>query len=143
MFTVAQGQTLSAIANLFGVSPSILASYNHLTNSDMLKVGQVLQIPPKPPLKLVIQPSAAPAGEPFNFNLTGAHAMENVVFTITDPHHASFHGAPHVAGDDGSVMTTYQPSISAISGVYVVVATGDRGTSASASFKISANAAIS
>jgi LysM repeat protein len=142
-FTVKAGDTLTSIARFFGIAPGLIVSFNHLTNGDMLTVGQTLQIPPKAGLKLEITPAAAPAGEPFMFNLTGAKAMENVVFEITDPKGVKFKGAPHVAGDDGSVMAGYQSSISAAAGVYVIVATGDQGTSASASFRISASAPIS
>lgn len=142
-FTVKAGDTLTSIARFFGISTGVLASFNHLTNSDMLTVGQTLQIPPKAPLKLVITPPSAAAGEPFTFNLTGAKPSENVVFEITDPKGAKFKGAPHVASDDGSVMASYQPSISAPAGVYVIVATGDQGSSTSASFRISASAPIS
>jgi len=142
-FTVKAGDTLTSIARFFGISPGLLASFNHLTNGDKLMVGQMLEIPPKAPLKLEITPKAAPAGEPFTFNLIGAKSSENVVFEITDPKGAKFKGASHVAGDDGSVMASYQPSISAPAGVYVIVATGDQGSSASASFRISANAPIS
>ena len=141
-FQVQRGQTLTSIARFFGISPTLLAQYNHLGNGDMLTVGQVLQIPPKAPLKLVINPPSAAGGEPFAFMLTGAKAMENVVFVITDPHGGKFKGAPHVAGDDGSVTANYQTSIDATTGVYVVVATGDRGSQVSASFKVSGSAPV-
>jgi LysM repeat protein len=140
---VGKGQTLTSIARFLGVTPTQLAQFNHLGNGDMLTVGQVLQIPPRPPLKLVINPPSAPGGDSFALMLTGAKAMENVVFQITDPHGGKFKGAPHVAGDDGSVTANYQTSIDATTGVYVVVATGDQGSQVSASFKVSANAPVS
>jgi LysM repeat protein len=140
---VGRGQTLTSIARFFGISLSVLAQYNHLGNGDMLTVGQVLQIPPKPPIKLVINPTSAPGGDSFALMLTGAKAMENVVFQITDPHGGKFKGAPHVAGEDGSVTANYQTSIDATTGVYVVVATGDQGSQVSASFTVSANAPVS
>jgi LysM repeat protein len=140
---VGKGQTLTSLARFFGVSLTQLAQYNHLGNGDMLTVGQVLQIPPRPPLKLVINPPSAPGGDSFAFMLTGAKAMENIVFVITDPHGGKFKGAPHVAGEDGSVTANYQSSIDATTGAYVVVATGDQGTQVSASFKVSENAPVS
>lgn len=41
-YVVKSGDTLSAIAKKFGVSVSQLMAWNHLTNADQLKVGQVL-----------------------------------------------------------------------------------------------------
>jgi LysM repeat protein len=142
-FTVKAGDTLTSIARYFGISLNRLSQFNHLSNTDMLTVGQVLQVPPKPPLKLVITPTAAAAGEPFALMLTGAKAMENITFEIDDPKGGKFKGAPHVASDDGTVMANYQPSIDASTGAYVVVATGDMGSSVSASFKVSGNTPIS
>ena len=142
MFTVKKGDTLTSVARFFGLTTSQLAQFNHLGNTDMLTVGQVLQIPPRPPIRLVVTPTVGAAGDAFAFALAGARAMENVVFEITDPKGGKFRGAPHVAADDGSVKANYQSDIGADPGTYVVVVTGDHGTSASASFKVSGSAPI-
>jgi LysM repeat protein len=47
--TVQRGDTLSAIASRFGVSPTALAQYNNITDPSHIFVGQVLNIPPKQP----------------------------------------------------------------------------------------------
>jgi LysM repeat protein len=44
--TVASGETLSHVAKLYGVSWRELAEYNGIKDSDMLRVGQKLIIPP-------------------------------------------------------------------------------------------------
>ncbi|MGA8941990.1 MAG: M23 family metallopeptidase [Thermoactinomyces sp.] len=42
---VKKGDTLSDIGHLYGVSYQELARFNHLTNPDLLKIGQEIQIP--------------------------------------------------------------------------------------------------
>ena len=46
MHTVARGQTLSQIAARHGVSTDALRRYNGIGNADVVRVGQVIRIPP-------------------------------------------------------------------------------------------------
>ncbi|HBQ94534.1 MAG: LysM peptidoglycan-binding domain-containing protein [Firmicutes bacterium] len=46
-YTVQSGDTLSLIAQKFGISWQTLASFNHLSNPNVLQVGEVLEIPGK------------------------------------------------------------------------------------------------
>ena len=46
LYTVKEGDTLGNIAVKFKVDSDILAAYNKLTNSDILRVDQTLRIPP-------------------------------------------------------------------------------------------------
>lgn len=43
---VKPGETLIYIASLYGVSPDLIKAYNHISNSDLIFVGQQLVIPP-------------------------------------------------------------------------------------------------
>lgn len=45
-YTVKAGDTLSAIGLRYGVSVGALAAQNKIPNPDLIRVGQVLQIPP-------------------------------------------------------------------------------------------------
>lgn len=47
-YTVKQGDTLSAIAQQFGVSVQDLLSYNSGVNANSLRIGQDLKLPPAP-----------------------------------------------------------------------------------------------
>jgi LysM repeat protein len=44
-YVVKEGDTITAIAQQFGVQPTDLADYNNVANWDAIKVGQVLYIP--------------------------------------------------------------------------------------------------
>jgi len=48
-YVVRTGDSLSAIAARFGVSPEAIQQANHLTNPDSIYVGQELTIPPPEP----------------------------------------------------------------------------------------------
>jgi LysM repeat protein len=135
-YQVKRGDTLTALARFFGVSIEVLAAANHLANGAQLTVGQVLQIPPRPPVQLVVSPADAPAGQPFSLKLTGAQAGEAVTFEIDAPGGDKFRGPPHTAAPDGSVSATYQTNPIDAPGAYGVVATGDHGTAARAAFRI-------
>ncbi|MCX2726388.1 LysM peptidoglycan-binding domain-containing protein [Thermomicrobium sp. 4228-Ro] len=52
-YVVQPGDTLTAIANRFGVAVSALAEANNLTDPDRLLVGQVLVIPPSAPVAAI------------------------------------------------------------------------------------------
>jgi LysM repeat protein len=45
-YVVQEGDTISGIAEMFGVSQDEIARANNLTNLDTIHAGQVLQIPP-------------------------------------------------------------------------------------------------
>ncbi len=48
-YTVRSGDTLSRIASRFGVSVQAIAQANGITNVNLIRVNQVLQIPALPP----------------------------------------------------------------------------------------------
>lgn len=135
-YQVERGDTLSAIASVFGVSGAAIAELNQLANPDQLTEGQVLEIPVRPPVWLGVLPTDAPAGTLFKFALTGAEEGEGITFQVTGPDGAEFTGSPHLASPEGTVMTEYR-SAGDPPGTYTVVATGSRGTSAQATYNIS------
>jgi LysM repeat protein len=141
-YQVKRGDNLTALARFFGLSPYGLATFNHLSSADQLTVGQTLQIPRRPPTQLVVTPPDGPPGATFTFNLTGAKAGETVTFEIDAPGH-KFTGPPHSAADDGSVSASYQTNASDATGIYMVAASGDQGTSVRATFRIDASSPIS
>lgn len=55
---VAAGETLSTLAEQYGITLEALAAYNQLTNLDTLEVGQVLLLPPE-----VERPAEPESGE--------------------------------------------------------------------------------
>jgi LysM repeat protein len=137
-YTVARGDTLTAIARRFHVDVAAIASANHLTNTDQLNPGQVLIIPPAPPVRLVITPARGILGNVFAFSLTGAKADEIVVFEVVRPDGGKFVGPQHVAHPDGSVSTTYLTVFGDALGQYRVLAAGNEGTLAHTEFEVSA-----
>ena len=141
-YQVKRGDNLTALARFFGVTPSALAAFNHLGNEDQLTVGQILEIPRRPPLQLVVTPPHAAPGDAVTFNLTGARGGETITFEVDAPGGGKFTGPPHTAADDGSVSATYQTTSSGVSGISTVVATGNQGTSVRVSFRIDSNAPI-
>jgi LysM repeat protein len=134
-YQVKRGDTLTAIAKLFGVSKAAITAANQLSSEDRLTEGQVLQIPPTPPAQLVVDPPDGIAGHVFTFMLTGAKAGENVTFEIVSPDGGIYTGSPHTAGEDGVVATSYRSGGDS-AGTYRVVATGDRGTSLEAKYQL-------
>jgi LysM repeat protein len=134
-YQVKRGDTLTAIAKLFGVSKAAITAANQLSSEDRLTEGQVLQIPPTPPAQLVVEPPDGIAGHVFTFMVTGAKAGETVTFEIVSPGGGIFTGSPHTAGEDGVVGASYRSGGDA-AGTYTVVATGDRGTSLQATYRL-------
>lgn len=134
-YQVEQGDTLTSIAAFFGVSTAAIAEANQLANQDQLTEGQVLVIPPPPPPKLTVTPDVGHAGETFTLTATGAMAGEAVTFTIHAPRGRPFMGPPHTASPDGAVTTDYDSSGDG-PGTYVVDATGDRGLSVRARYRL-------
>ena len=128
---------MTSIAERFGLSPAVIATANQLSNADQLTEGQVLTIPPAPPPEVTVTPNVAPSGETLTFALTGAKPGETVTFEINAPDGDKFTGQPHVASQDGEATTSYN-SAGDDPGVYRVVATGDRGTTAQAPYLVRA-----
>jgi len=46
-YTIKEGDTLSSVANAYGLSSSELATYNGITDPNSLQIGQVIKIPIK------------------------------------------------------------------------------------------------
>lgn len=134
-YPVKRGDTLTKIAKVFGVSTAAILAANQLANGDRLTEGQVLQIPPQPPAQLTVAPPDGIAGTPLMFSVVSAKAGEAVTFEIVRPDGSVFMGSPHTASQDGAVTTKYNTSGDA-PGTYKVVATGDRGTSLQASYRL-------
>jgi LysM repeat protein len=139
-YTVAGGDTLTAIAARFHVPAGTIATTNHLGALDSIVPGQVLVIPPPAPATLTIRPGEGTAGDTFAFVLTGAKPGETVLFEILHPDGTKFIGSPHTAGSDGSVTATYSTPFDAQAGPYKVLAAGNQGTVVYTTFRIDAPA---
>lgn len=57
---VRSGETLSGIAQQYGVSTQEIARYNSIRNPDKLDVGQMLRIPPGKPQQVASSPKGTP-----------------------------------------------------------------------------------
>lgn len=136
-YVVKRGDTLTTISKFFHVSIEVLAMTNQLANGDQIAEGQVLQIPPAPPVVLTVTPPSAKVGNVFTFDLGAAIAGETVTFEVVAPDGSTFKGPPHSASPEGALSTTYRSTGDA-PGTYIVVATGNRGTSIQVSFDITA-----
>jgi LysM repeat protein len=134
-YQVKRGDTLTSIAAFFGLSNATLAEANQLGNQDQLTEGQILVIPPTPPPQVTVTPDVGHAGDTFTLTLTGAKADETITFEIDGPGPGTFTGSPHKASPEGGVTARYQSS-GDDPGKYTVVASGDRGTSARASYRL-------
>jgi LysM repeat protein len=134
-YQVQAGDTLTSIAQEFGVSADAIVAENALTNPDNLTEGQMLLIPSAPPTQLVITPATANPGRTVQLELTGAKPSESITFEIISPD-GSFTGDPHTASSEGEVATTYTLNRGDPAGTYTVVATGDQGTVAEASLQV-------
>jgi LysM repeat protein len=134
-YVVKRGDTLTSIARIFGLSQQAIIDANQPLNPDRITEGQVLKIPPAPPAAVTITPREAPPGEEFRFSVTGAKAGETVTFEINTPSGGKFTGQPHTASQDGTVSASYDSSGDE-PGTYEVVASGDRGTSLRANYRV-------
>jgi LysM repeat protein len=134
-YQVRRGDTLTAIARRFGVSIDTIVSANHLSNRDSVAEGQILRIPPAPPVTLAVAPTSTTPGRSVRLVLGGAKRSESVTFKINSPT-GTFTGPPHTAQDDGTVTTSYTPPLDATPGTYAVVVSGDQGTTAQATFEV-------
>ena len=126
---------MTSIATFFGVSNAAIAEANQLANQDQLTEGQVLVIPPPPPPQVTVTPDGGHAGEVFTLTMTGAQPGEAVTFTIHGPSGRPFTGPPHSASPEGLVTAEYESSGDG-PGTYIVVATGDRGTSVRTRYRL-------
>ncbi len=134
-YTVARGNTLTALARVFGVRTSAILDANEGLDPDNLVEGQVLVIPPPDPIALVVSPRKPRVGGSIEIELTGAKEYENVRFQIDRPT-GPFIGPAHSTNEDGDVSTSYQLGIADPEGVYTVTAAGDQGTSVQTTFEV-------
>jgi len=135
IYRVKPGDSLTKIANHFHVPISAIVTRNHIGNPNRLSQGQTLLIRPRPPLRLIITPRDAQAGQAFQFKLTGAAPSETIRFEI-DFATRKYTGGPHPASADGTVTATYQTDLGGPTGTYNVTATGNLGTTVRAGFVV-------
>jgi LysM repeat protein len=138
-YQVQSGDTLTSIARRFGITVAAIVAANTLTDPDTLSLGQTLEIPPPPPVELVVSPTSVTAGVTVQFEFRGAKPGENVTFTLNGPM-GTFTGPAHAASADGAVTASYTPAYYATPGDVTVSAVGDQGTTATASFRIESDA---
>jgi hypothetical protein len=134
-YTVRRGDTLTSVAQQFGVRVTALRAANtQLADPDNLVEGDVLTIPlsSKPVLTAT---SAADTPFQLQFQLTGAQPGEQVVFIVATPG-GSFTGPPHIADNAGMVTAAYDAG--GLAGEYAVLAKGNEGSVARADFHINA-----
>jgi len=139
IYRVKRGDSLTKIANHFRVPISAIVSRNQIANPDRLTEGQTLLIPPAPPLKLIVTPREGQPGQAFQLKLTGAVPSETIRFEI-DSATRKHTGGPHTASADGAVTATYQTDLAGPTGIYIVTATGNLGTTVRAGFVVVAAA---
>jgi len=136
-YTVRRGDTLTSVAQQFGVRVSDLRAANtQLADPDNLVEGDVLTIPlsSKPALTAT---SAVDSPFQLQFQLTGARPGEQVVFIVATPD-GSFTGPAHIADNAGMVTAAYDAG--GVAGDYLVLAKGTQGSVARADFHINAPA---
>ena len=157
-YVVKAGDSLGLIAKRLNVPLSTILAMNHLPDPNKIAAGLVLTLPPTtttttvsttttvPPTtkplptsasgRLTVSPGRGRAGTTFTFKVTGAQPTETVTFEIDSPNGQKFTGPPHPTGPDGSVSASYFTQQVDPVGTYNVVATGNQGTSATASFRV-------
>ena len=157
-YVVKAGDSLGLIAKRLNVPLSTILAMNHLPDPNRIAAGLVLTLPPTtttttvsttttvPPTtkplptsasgRLTVSPGRGRAGTTFTFKVTGAQPTETVTFEIDSPNGQKFTGPPHPTGPDGSVSASYFTQQVDPVGTYNVVATGNQGTSATASFRV-------
>ena len=135
-YQVKGGDTLGAISRHFGVPIDAIVAANHLASQDQLAAGQVLVIPPPPPVQLSVSPTDGQPGATIQLKLTGAKSSETITFHVDGPGGKKFSGPPHTPEPDGSVTANYQTTPQDPPGDYQVGATGSAGTNAQATFRL-------
>jgi LysM repeat protein len=134
-YTVVPGNTLTALARVFGVSTSAIIEANEGLDPNSLVEGQVLVIPSPEPVKLVVKPRRPVVGGSIDIKLTGAKEFEVVRFQIDRPT-GPFIGPGHSASENGVVTTSYELGLADPEGTYTVTAAGDQGTSVRTTFQV-------
>jgi LysM repeat protein len=135
-YQVKRGDTLGAIARHFGLPIDAIVAANHLASQDQLADGQVLVIPPPPPVQLAVSPTDGQPGATIQLKLTGAKSTETITFEVDGPGGKKFTGPPHTPAADGSVTASYQTTPQDPTGTYQVAASGSAGTNAQAAFQL-------
>ena len=134
-YTVKAGDTLSAVAKQFGVATRAIVDANQIPDPNHLTAGQVLEIPPVTPVRLVVRPNKVEVGGSVEIKLEGAQPAEIITFEIHRPS-GTFTGPAHSAAEDGTVTTTYRLGFADPPGDYLVIAKGDQITTAHAVFRV-------
>jgi hypothetical protein len=156
-YVVKAGDSLGLIAKRLNVPLGTILAMNHLADPNKITAGLVLTLPPTtttttvstttttlPPTtrstsasgRLTVSPARGRAGTTFTLKLTGAQPTETVTFEIDSPNGNKFTGPPHPTGPDGSVSASYFTQQVDPVGTYNVVATGNQGTTTTASFRV-------
>jgi hypothetical protein len=156
-YVVQAGDSLGLIAKRLNVPLSTILALNHFPDPNRIAAGQVLTLPPTtttttvstttttlPPTtrstsasgRLTVSPVRGRAGTTFTLKVTGAQPTETVTFEIDSPNGNKFTGPPHPAGPDGSVSASYFTQQVDPVGTYNVIATGNQGTTTTASFRV-------
>jgi LysM repeat protein len=136
VYRVRRGETLTSIAQRFGVTVAVIIFVNRLANPNRLTEGQTLLVPQKPPLQLVVTPAITTPGGSVRLKLTGTAPSQTVTFTIDSPA-GPYVGPPHTASSEGTVTATYIPAPDAASGfIYNVTAKAGATVLAKASFRV-------
>ncbi len=136
-YTVQRGDTLTSIAQQFGVRVTDVRAANpQLADPDNLVEGDVVTIPLSSKPVLTVTPAA---DDPFQlqFQVTGVQPGEQVVFVVGTPG-GTFTGPPHIADATGVVSAAYDAG--GLAGDYLVLAKGNQGSVARADFHINAPA---
>jgi LysM repeat protein len=78
-YRVQSGDTLLRIGAKFGVSPSVIQSFNNLTNPNMIRVGQLLRIPTSisgaAQEPVAAAPAPAPEPEPTTYRVQAGDTL--------------------------------------------------------------------
>ena len=78
-YFVRRGDTLFRIALAYGVNPSALATFNHLTNPNLIYPGQQLEIPPTGDAVTVLLNSTPAAATPHHrYTVPGNETLEQI-----------------------------------------------------------------
>ncbi len=133
-YTVQRGDTLTAIAKQFGVRVADLLAANTFADPDNLVEGQSVTIPKTTPPALTVTRDAA-APNQLDLTMIGALSGELVTFTISSPA-GSYTGPAHQVAADGTVNATYDTG--GTTGSYTVTANGSQGSTATATFALTA-----
>jgi LysM repeat protein len=133
-YEVREGESLSGIAQRFGVSVLRLAAVNKILDPNRITPHQMLRIPR---IALVVDPVTVTGGGSVSIRLTGAGPGEAITFTIDSPA-GSYRGTPHIASPTGIVTASYGTAVIDPPGPRTVTATGSQGSRVQATFTVEA-----